>query len=50
MFPRPSACRKGLFDMQNKFFDPLKRVKKLMIENERHPSWVSFVTIFLPVA
>lgn len=21
-----------------------------MIENERHPSWVSFVTIFLPVA
>jgi len=20
-----------------------------MIENERHPSWVSFVTIFLPV-
>ena len=21
-----------------------------MIENERHPSWVSFVTIFLPVS
>ena len=21
-----------------------------MIENERHPSWVSFVTIFLPIA
>ena len=21
-----------------------------MIENERHPSWVSFVAIFLPVA
>ena len=31
-------------------FSALKSAEKLMIQNERHPSWVSFVTIFLPVA
>ena len=46
----PSACRKSLFDKLLQVFLNLKSSKKLMIENERHPSWVSFVTIFLPVA
>ena len=46
----PSACRKSLFDKLLQVFLNLKSSEKLMIENERHPSWVSFVTIFLPVA
>jgi len=29
-------------------FSALKKYRKTLIENERHPSWVSFVTIFLP--
>ncbi|MBP3508612.1 hypothetical protein, partial [Oscillibacter sp.] len=45
-----SACRKSLFDKLLQVFLNLKSSEKLMIENERHPSWVSFVTIFLPVA
>ena len=43
-----AACRKGLFDKLLQVFLNLKSSEKLMIENERHPSWVSFVTIFLP--
>ena len=45
-----AACRKGLFDTLLQVFLHLKSAEKLMIQNERHPSWVSFVTIFLPVA
>ena len=44
-----AACRKVFSTSCCKFFE-LQKFKKLMIENERHPSWVSFVTIFLPVA
>ena len=47
---RWSACRKSLFDTLLQVFLHLKSAEKLMIQNERHPSWVSFVTIFLPVA
>ncbi|MBP3509801.1 hypothetical protein, partial [Oscillibacter sp.] len=43
-------CRKSLFDKLLQVFLNLRSSEKLMIENERHPSWVSFVTIFLPVA
>ena len=39
---------KNFFDMLSKFSET-RRSGKLMIKNERHPSWVSFVTIFLPV-
>ena len=45
-----SACRKSLFAKLLQVFLSLKSSEKLMIKNERHPSWVSFVTIFLPVA
>ncbi|HJB31329.1 MAG TPA: hypothetical protein H9781_04785, partial [Candidatus Oscillibacter excrementavium] len=31
------------------FSRTLKSSGKRLIENERHPSWVSFVAIFLPV-
>ena len=31
-------------------FSALEKCKKLMIQNKRHPSRVSFVTIFLPIA
>ena len=34
----------------NKFFEPFIRFKKLMMENERNPSWVPLVTLFLPAA
>ena len=44
------ASRKSLFGRLRPFLIPLKRSEKRVIENERHPSWVSFVTIFLPVA
>ena len=43
-----SAWRKNLFTKLSKFFGTYSS-EKLIIENERHPSWVSFVTIFLPV-
>ena len=46
----PSQSVEKFFAALRKFFDPFKRFKKLMIKNERHPSWVSFVTIFLPGA
>ena len=45
-----SAWRKSLFAKLLQVFLNLKSSEKLMIKNERHPSWVSFVTIFLPVA
>ena len=48
--PGPSACRKSLFDKLPAFFRTLKSSEKRLIENERHPSWVSFVAIFLPVS
>ncbi|MEG1594751.1 MAG: hypothetical protein RR350_10075, partial [Oscillibacter sp.] len=44
-----SACRKSLFDTLSQVFETRETFQKLMIENERHPSWVPFVTIFLPV-
>ena len=47
--PLLSACRKSLFDKLLQVFLHSKSAEKLMIENERHLSRVSFVTIFLPV-
>ena len=44
-----SGCRKSIFASLSKFFGPLKSSEKLMIENERNPSWVPLVTLFLPV-
>ena len=41
---------KSPFIKLSKFFRPLKSSEKLMIKNERHPSLVSFVTFFPPVA
>ena len=38
------------FRQAEKAFETLKKFQKLVIKNERHPSWVSFVTIFLPVS
>ncbi len=44
-----SACRKSFFDRLGKFSELRRSSENLLIENERHPSRVSFVTIFLPV-
>ena len=46
---RPSACRKSLFDKLLAILRTLKSSENRLIGNERHPSWVSFVAIFLPV-
>ncbi|MEG1594476.1 MAG: hypothetical protein RR350_08680, partial [Oscillibacter sp.] len=46
---RAAACRKSLFDTLRQVFETREKFQKLMIENERNPSWVPFVTIFLPV-
>ena len=43
------ACRKSLFAKLLAFFRTSRSSEKRLIENERHPSWVSFVAIFLPV-
>ena len=47
---RPQRVETAFFDTLRKFFEPLKSFKKLMIKNERNPSWVPLVTLFLPVA
>ena len=47
---RSSSLSKKTFRQAAASFSNFKKFEKLMIENERHPSWVSFVTIFLPVA
>jgi len=41
---------KKSFRQAEKAFETLKKFQKLVIKNKRHPSWVSFVTIFLPVS
>ena len=47
--PCPSLSKKS-FRQAGEDFETLKKFQNLMIKNERHPSWVSFVTIFLPVS
>ena len=54
--PAPADAGAGLQRVEKAFstrcckFFCTEKCRKLMIQNERHPSWVSFVTIFLPVA
>ena len=47
--PRCSLSKKP-FRQAGEDHETLKKFHDLMIKNERHPSWVSFVTIFLPVS
>ena len=44
------SVSKSFFDTLLQVFLHFSSREKLMIENKRHPSWVSFVTIFLPAA
>ncbi|WP_300024706.1 hypothetical protein [Oscillibacter sp.] len=50
VFPALLSVSKKSFRHAVQVFETRKKFQKLMIENERHPSWVSFVTIFLPVS
>ena len=45
-----TSLSKKSFRQAGEDFETLKKFQNLMIKNERHPSWVSFVTIFLPVS
>ena len=42
------ACQNFILPSCRRFSDLPKGLKSGLIENERHPSWVSFVAIFLP--
>ena len=44
------SVSKSFFDTLLQVFLHLKSTEKLMIESERHPFWVSFAAIFLPIA
>ena len=45
----PLSLSKKSFRQAAYVFQNFYSSEKQLIENERHPSWVSFVTIFLPV-
>jgi len=45
----PSQAGEKSFRQPEQVFPTLIRLEKLMIENERNPSWVPLVTLFLPV-
>ena len=48
--PLKASLSKKSFRQAGEDHETLKKFHDLMIKNERHPSWVSFVTIFLPVS